>query len=208
MLPRWSGRAQVDDPAYRLVRAFRDETQRRAFHALIAPARAAHPEFPFRAPGSFEGPLWQLVEQQPAHLLPPGYPDWRAFLLGAVDATLNGLAADCPKLADCAWGAYNTSRIRHPLSSALPPLAAWLDMEALPLPGDNDMPRVQARSFGASQRFAFAVGHEADGFYHMPTGQSGHPLSPFYRAGHDDWVAGRGAPFLPGPAEHTLTLTP
>ena len=42
----------------------------------------------------------------------------------------------------------------------------------------------------------------------MPTGQSGHPLSDFYARGHDDWVKGRPSPFLPGTAEHTLTLMP
>jgi penicillin amidase len=42
----------------------------------------------------------------------------------------------------------------------------------------------------------------------MPGGQSGHPLSPFYRAGHADWVRGRATPFLPGPAAHVLTLEP
>lgn len=208
VLERWSGHARVDDPAYRLVRAFRDEAARRVFFALIAPARAAHPEFQFRVPASFEGPLWQLVQARPAHLLPPGQADWRAFLLDSVDAVGKSLAADCPDPGTCTWGAYNTSRIRHPLSAALPPLARWLDMPSLPLPGDSDVPRVQGRSFGASERFAFAVGHEADGYYHMPTGQSGHPLSPFYRAGHEDWVAGRPTPFLPGAPRHTLTLVP
>ena len=43
---------------------------------------------------------------------------------------------------------------------------------------------------------------------HMPTGQSGHPFSPWYRDGHEDWVAGRPSPFLPGDAVHTLTLVP
>jgi penicillin amidase len=208
VLGTWSGRAAVDDAAYRLVREFRDETQRRVFHALIAPARAAHPEFQFRPPPSFEGPLWQLVREQPAHLLPPGHADWRAFLLAAADAAVQHLATDCPRLADCTWGAYNTARIRHPLSSALPPLARWLDMEAVPLPGDRDMPLVQARSFGASQRFGFVVGRESEGYFHMPTGQSGHPLSPFHRAGHDDWATGRPAPFLPGPTTHALALAP
>jgi penicillin amidase len=204
----WSGHAGVDDAAYRLVRTFRDETARRTFYALIAPARAAHPEFQFRMPPSFEGPLWQLVQQRPAHLLPPGHADWRSFLLAAVDATVNGVATDCPKLAQCTWGAQNVVRIRHPLSSALPPLSRWLDMPYEALPGDSDMPRVQGRSFGASERFAVAVGHESEGYYQMPTGQSGHPLSRYYRAGHDDWARGRPAPFLPGPAEHTLTLQP
>ena len=47
-----------------------------------------------------------------------------------------------------------------------------------------------------------------DGILHMPGGQSGHPLSPFWGAGHDDWVQGRATPFLPGPPRHTLALRP
>jgi penicillin amidase len=76
------------------------------------------------------------------------------------------------------------------------------------LPGDNDMPRVQRPDFGASERMVVAPGHEADGIAHMPGGQSEHPLSPFWGAGHDDWVQGRASPFLPGPARYTLTLRP
>jgi penicillin amidase len=51
-------------------------------------------------------------------------------------------------------------------------------------------------------------GHEDAGYFHMPGGQSGHPLSPYYGAGHADWASGKPSPFLPGPAEHTLTLQP
>jgi penicillin amidase len=42
----------------------------------------------------------------------------------------------------------------------------------------------------------------------MPGGQSGHPLSPFYRSGHEAWVHGEPTPFLPGKTEHTLVLKP
>jgi len=42
----------------------------------------------------------------------------------------------------------------------------------------------------------------------MPTGQSGHPLSPFYSNSHDAWVRGAATPLLPGREEHRLTLTP
>jgi penicillin amidase len=42
----------------------------------------------------------------------------------------------------------------------------------------------------------------------MPTGQSGHPLSPFYANSHEAWVEGRPTPLLPGRAQHTLVLTP
>jgi penicillin amidase len=51
-------------------------------------------------------------------------------------------------------------------------------------------------------------GHEEDGIMEMPTGQSGHPLSPFYATSHDAWVNGEATPFLPGPTRHTLTLAP
>ena len=79
-------------------------------------------------------------------------------------------------------------------------------MPAEALPGDWSMPRVQSAAFGASERFAVSPGLEHEGYLHMPGGQSGHPLSPFYRAGHDAWVRGEPTPFLPGPAEHVLTL--
>jgi penicillin amidase len=42
----------------------------------------------------------------------------------------------------------------------------------------------------------------------MPGGQSGHPMSPFWGAGHEDWVHGRPTPFLPGTTQYTLTLAP
>ena len=42
----------------------------------------------------------------------------------------------------------------------------------------------------------------------MPTGQSGHPLSPHYADMHRAWVAGEVVPFLPGMTVSKLTLTP
>lgn len=207
-LARWSGRAAVDDPAYRFVRAFRDELERRLYSALLAPARAANPGFRFQAPASFEGPLWLLANERPPHLLPQGHRDWRAFLLATVDAVVADASASCAKLVDCTWGKVNLVRIRHPLSAALPAMSSMIDVPPEMLPGDEDMPRVQGVAFGASERFAVSPGHESEALYAMPGGQSGHPLSPYYLAGHANWAHGRAAPFLPGAAEHKLTLTP
>jgi penicillin amidase len=206
VLKRWSGHAAIDDPAYRLVRTFRLEVQRRVFDALVAPARAKRPDFLFRVPASFEGPLWRIVTDRPAHLLPPSHADWQVFFLSAVDAALASVEADCPKLDQCTWGKSNLVKIRHPLSAAVPGLGEVLDMPAQMLPGDEDMPRPQGPAFGASERFAVSPGHEAEAYFEMPTGQSGHPLSPYFRAGHDAWARGTIAPFLPGVPEHTITL--
>ena len=70
------------------------------------------------------------------------------------------------------------------------------------------MPRIQGHDYGASERFSVSPGHEAEGYFHMPGGQSGHPLSPFYRAGFAAWAQGEATPFLPGPAAHALILEP
>ena len=87
-------------------------------------------------------------------------------------------------------------------------LSRFLDMPTDALNGDLDMPKAQGPRFGASERFSVAPGDEANGIMHMPTGQSGHPMSDFYGRGHDDWVYGRPSPFLPGEPLHTLTLNP
>jgi penicillin amidase len=100
------------------------------------------------------------------------------------------------------------SRVRHPLTAAVPWLAAWLDMAPRSLPGDNHMPRVQTPLAGASQRMVVSPGREEEGYFHMPAGQSGHPLSPHYADGHDAWAEGAPTPFLPGPTAHTLLLEP
>jgi penicillin amidase len=81
-------------------------------------------------------------------------------------------------------------------------------MRPVQLPGGGYMPRVQSPTWGASERMAVAPGHEADAYFHMPCGQSGHPLSPHYRDSHPAWIHGEPTPLLPGPPEHTLTLMP
>ena len=111
-------------------------------------------------------------------------------------------------LAERTWGERNTVIIAHPLSRALPQLSRWLDMPRQQLPGATYMPRVQSPLFGSSQRFAVAPGRENEAYLHMPSGQSGHPLSPYFGAGHMDWVEGRPTAFLPGEPVYRLTLQP
>ena len=107
------------------------------------------------------------------------------------------------------WGEQNRLKMQHPVSRFLPAwLARFFDAPADPLPGDVNIPRVQTPTLGASARFVISPGQEDKGLFHMPGGQSGHPLSRFYRAGHEAWVKGEPTPLLPGPTKHTLVLKP
>ena len=207
LLADWSGHASIDSVAYRLVRAWRSRVHELAFGMLTFPTRTSNADVTsLEIPAQFEGPLWQLMSVEPEHLLPANVSSWRELELRALDEAIERLES-CESLPACTWGKRNTVRIRHPLSRALPMVGGWLDMPAAELPGDAHMPRVQTPTFGASARFAVSPGREAQGYFHMPAGQSGHPLSAFYRAGHDAWAEGRPLPFLPGPAEHRLTFT-
>jgi penicillin amidase len=209
LVERWDARASITSTGYRLVRDFNANLERRTFEMLTAAVRAAYPGIELQVPRQFSHPVERLLDERPAHLLDGRYADWRAFELDVVDATLAELATQCPQgLAACRWGDYNVVSIRHPLSRALPALARWLDMPRVPTAGDHDMPRVHGPGFGASERFAVSPGHEAEGYMHLPAGQSGHPLSPFYRAGHEAWLEGTALPFLPGPRISVLTLQP
>jgi len=204
----WSGQAGVDDAGYRLLRDFERRVSKRAFRMIAAPALARWPEFDWRAPERFTEVAWRLVAARPPHLLDPRFADWDAWLSDVAVRTVRDLPATCENLADCRWGTINVARIRHPISEAVPILGQFLDMPVEPLPGDWSVPRVQTPGFGASERFGVSPGREAEGYFHMPSGQSGHPLSPFYRAGHAAWVQGEATPFLPGKAAHVLRLLP
>lgn len=198
----WGGRATADSVGYRMLRQFHDLARERAFDAVTAICRKRDPGFHKAYLRQWEGALLQIIDGDAVHLIDPQYP--------TMDAFLQGIAREMLERGDAgqSWGGRNTARIQHPLSRALPWLSRFLDMPRDPLPGDTDLPRVQGPGFGATERFAVSPGREEQGFFHMPGGQSGHPLSPYYRAGHDAWVRGEMTPFLPGAAEHTLTLTP
>jgi len=205
----WDGRADAASTSYRIVRAWRRAVQSRLIDGLTAPAQAALGK-DYVAPSlpQFEGVAWPLVTQRPMHLLPRKFASWDALFEDAAVEVRDTLAEDGP-LAQRSWGERNTARICHPLSMALPGFAKrLLCMPFDQLAGDTDMPRVAAPDFGASERMVVSPGHEADGILHMPGGQSGNPLSPFWGAGHEAWVKGEPTPFLPGPARYTLKLEP
>jgi penicillin amidase len=209
LVESWDARADVDSVGYRLVRGYRAYTEQAVWRMIARALRIPEEDSPI-LPSQFEVPLWQLIHAQPLHMLAADYPSWRDFLLAQLDATLADLEHNCGAagLSHCTWGTRKVVHIRHPISRGLPILSPFVDMPPVELPGDHDMPRVQDGSFGASERFAVSPGHEDQGYLHLPGGQSGHPLSPYYRAGFMEWARGQPLPFLPGAAEHTLTLRP
>ena len=203
----WTGRASPSSSAYALTRVFREEVTMRVMTFLLSECYEADAAFDHALNRRREGPVWALVTERPMHLLDPAYASWEALLLAAIDATIEQ-AMDLGTLDEMQWGQYNVTTYRHPLSASLPFVGRLLDMPVQPVPGDLFTPRVAWGSNAASQRMVVSPGREAEGIMQMPTGQSGHPLSPFYGNSHPSWITGEPSPFLPGPPAYRLTLTP
>jgi penicillin amidase len=207
LVMEWDGRADADAVGYTLVRSFYQSMYDAWFGGLDAELRQVHSRASYRvASRRVEAVMETLAEQRA--WIPSEISDWRAFLLNRIDLVVAKATRDGAQLKDARWGNTNRSRIAHPLTRSLPWLRAWLAVPPVGLSGDVNMPLVQAPEFGASERMVVAPGHEDTGIFHMPGGQSGHPLSPFFLAGHEAWVRGDPSPFLPGPSTHQLTMQP
>jgi len=204
----WDGRASVDSVGYRIARAFMYALYDIAFDSANAElakidAKASMAAITARWPVV----LARLLDQQPAAWLPPQYADWHTLQVAALDRAIQDLTRDGQPLSRATWGQRNTAASAHPFAAVIPLLGRYLKVAPDMLPGDQHMPRVSAPTFGQSERLTVSPGHEEQGVFNMPGGQSGHPLSPWFLDGRAAWVSGQATPLLPGPAQHTLTLT-
>jgi penicillin amidase len=206
------------DPAsvgFRIVRGFRIYVHEIVLEGLTVPAGRGSGFSIHELPAAVEDSVWRLIRERPLHLLPIRYATWDDLLAEAVNRLRDRIRGPRDDFGAAVkrftWGELNGAHIKHPLSIALGPLAAALelDMPADELAGDDlNMPRILRPSFGASERLAVSPGRESVGYFHMPAGQSSHPLSPHYRDGHAAWVRGEATPFLPGERRHVLVLKP
>ena len=202
----WTDDVTPDAVAYRLTRAFREAVVERVVRFVLVECYEADPAFDYYHIRRREGPVWKLITEHPQHLLDPRYATWNDLLLSAVDAVIEGAAG--ADLRTLTWGNYNATMYRHPLSASLPLIGRWLDMPSRTLPGDLFTPNMHWGSAAPSERLIVSPGRENEGVLHMPTGQSGHPLSPFYASSHQAWVNGVPTPLMPGAAKHQLMLVP
>lgn len=208
ILPSWSGYADADNVAYRWVREFRTSVIDLVMEGLLVEVRERYPHLEFVKMRQLEGITWQILSQRPRHMLNAQFNSYDELLVFAIGHSMDRALRFTPgPVEQRIFGEYNTGSIAHPLANAVHELGPFLNMPLIRLPGDAYMPRVSRKWGGASERFAVSPGKEDQAYFHMPGGQSGHPLSPYYDAGHMAWVNGEATPFLPGAAQHSLRLT-
>ncbi|RTL46351.1 MAG: penicillin acylase family protein [Burkholderiales bacterium] len=199
--------ARPDAVGYLLLRSFRMQALKSIFAPLsgLLEAQGAKLSDLKMVP---ETPGWALIQAARPDTLPAGFKTWSELLQRAVLDSRKELLDKYGSLAAATWGADNATSMRHPLSAAVPVLGAWLDQASQGMSGDSHMPRVHNHGHGQSERMVVAPGHEERGILVIPGGQSGHPLSPFYRGDHAAWLAGEPLPFLPAETKYRLALRP
>lgn len=211
-ITNWGECACADSVGYTLVRNFRSYV----IDAVFAPIetelhRAGISLSPIK--NDLEPAVWQLINQFPDSWLTSEYASWPELLLTSYSTMRKELLIKHTghietSLSALNWGNVNAMKLQHPFSRQLPQLSKWLDMPVVAGFGDSFMPAVQKPSFGASQRFFVQPGREQNAILTLPGGQSGHPLSPFYRAGFSDYAEHKSTPLLPGALSHKIEFSP
>ncbi|MBD3584863.1 penicillin acylase family protein [Salinimonas sp. HHU 13199] len=209
-LENWQACACESSVGYTLVKHFRA----RLINMLLSPIFSKLEASGYKPNGllrQVEPAIWQLLDSQPDDWLPADTKSWQALKLTAFEKSTEALLSEAgtgSTMDDLNWGKVNALRVSHPFASTVPLVGKHLNMPVVSGFGDTFMPAVQGPAFGASQRFFVRPGELEKAILTLPGGQSGHPLSPFYKTGFDDYVSGRDTPLLPGKPIYTLTLTP
>jgi len=207
----WDGRADAGSLGFALLVEFRKQLTESVFAPFLSASRQADKNFNY-AWNYIDTPLQALLNEKPQAALPDAarYRNWDGFILEQLKHSIQQLQARHPGVAlmDLTWGRQNTVKQTHPFSNALPVLSDWLDMPGEALPGCPFCVRAAGPGFGASERLVVAPGHFDDAILHMPGGQSGHPMSPYYRDQQNYWVKGLPMALAAGKSEHTLLLQP
>lgn len=208
VVENWQACACPDSVGYTLVRRYRDAIIDSAFSGMQNTLEHSGGSLKY-IKRDLEPAIWQLIEQQPASWLNPEYNSWDEQVSGAFTHVINNLTDQFGgNMQSWRWGNVNELAIKHPFAKQIPQLSQFLNMPKAPGFGDSFMPAVQGQSFGASQRFIAQPGHLERAVMAIPGGQSGHPLSPFYRAGFDEYVNGALTPLLPQAISHKIVINP
>jgi penicillin amidase len=207
LLRRWDGSLTTDSAAASIaVRALE------AFWPLVLEPRLG-PAAARYVWGMKSFAAEEMIMHAPAQWLPPGCPDWDTLLTQAVR---NGLRrGHAPRdLNEWRYGGWHQVELEHPLFGLLPGLRAATGSGTHPLSGDATTVKQVGRSFGPSQRFTMDWSDVDGATENLVMGESGNPLSPYYRDQWELWYAGRTFPLpysrqaVAGATRHRLVLVP
>jgi penicillin amidase len=155
----------------------------------------------------------EIVMHARSDWLPPGYKNWDAFLTAAVRKGMDDGKAPADVTA-WHYGNWHVVDLEHPLAQYLPLVGRIAGTGPQPQSGDTTTVKQVGRNFGPSQRFTIDWSDVDGSTQNIVLGESGNPLSPYFRDQWNDWYGGTTFPLPFSPAsvaaqtKHTLRLLP
>jgi len=213
LLRSWNGEVSIPSPAA----AITDAARSALWPMLLAPRLGQDWKLYSWSESSYVEE--QLITNQPARWLPqrsaygPGYADWNHLLAAAVTRGLR--AAHAPlNLKRWQYGYAHPVEVEHPIYGQVPWLRKLTGTGVLPQSGDDSTIKQVTRSFGPSERMTVDFSDLDHSTLNLVIGQSGDPLSDYYKDHWPYWYAGTTFP-LPfsksavlASTAHTLVLMP
>jgi penicillin G amidase len=207
LMRSWDGAVTIDSAPAAIV----DSAKEVFFPMLLRPKIGDDSKYYSWPESLFAGE--QILVNEPAGWLPPQYSSWDDFL---ADLVRQGLAHDhAPNdLSTWRYGYVHPVDVEHPLFGLLPWFKDWTGTGVQPQSGDTSTVKQVGRAFGPSQRFTIDWANPDAATEDITMGESGDPLSPYYRDQWWYWYNGKtfALPFtdpaISAAAAHTLRLEP
>ncbi len=155
----------------------------------------------------------EIVMHSNPDWLPMGYKNWDALLTDAVRKGMEKGKAPSD-VAQWSYGSWHVVDLEHPLAGYLPLVGRVAGTGELPQSGDTLTVKQVGRAFGPSQRFTMDWSNVDGSTENIVLGESGNPLSEYFRDQWDNWYNGTtfALPFTKAAVEaqtrHTLRLVP
>lgn len=207
LLRTWDGRLTPDSAAASIV----TQTRRVLGPMLLQPKLGK--DAPHYQWSESDFALEEIVMHAYPQWLPPGFKDWDNFLAEAVQKALDQGKAPSD-VNRWTYGSWHIIDLEHPLVSFLPFLRRIAGTGPYPLSGDATTVKQASGSVGPSQRFTMDWSNIDASTENIDLGESGNPLSPYFRDQWQGYINGAtfALPFTPAAVstqtQHSLRLVP
>ena len=207
LLHQWDGRLSTDSAAASLV----TQTRRALWPLILEPKLGKEwTEYEWGEKNFAEE---EIVMRAKKAWLPKGYRNWDQLLVAAVRRAIAEGKAPAD-LTQWNYGSWHVVDIEHPIGRLLPLVGRKAGTGEWPLSGDTTTVKQVGRAFGPSQRFTMDWSNVDGSTQNIVLGQSGNPMSDYYRDQWNDWYGGTTFALafteqaVAATAHHTLRLLP
>jgi penicillin amidase len=207
LMRSWDGRLTTDSAAASIV----TQTRRALWPMILEPKLGKDAGEYHWSESNFAEE--EIIMRAKADWLPSAYKNWDALLTDAVRKGMEQGKAP-GDVARWSYGSWHVVDIEHPLAKFLPLVGSLAGTGEQPQSGDTTTVKQVGRDFGPSQRFTMDWSNIDGSTENIVLGESGNPLSPYFRDQWNDWYGGTTfafpftSPAVAAQTQHTLRLLP